>query len=706
MSPLPGKVAEAGLAVRGKRSLAALLLTFTALLAGVQVEAAPPVGAALRGGRSWVSGELLVGFRAGVGAPGRHALYQKHGAQFLQDVGQRTRIVRLRVPAGSEDSILRRLARLPEVKFVEKNFEFTPALVPDDPEYLGQWHLPQIQAEQAWDLGQGSASAIIAILDSGIDAAQPDFAGKLVAGYNTYANSSDTSDAFGHGTEVAGVAGALTNNGLGVAGVAGNAPLMPVRVTDANGAANAASIANGIIWATDHGARVINLSFDGIVGNATIGAAAEYALNHGTLVVAAAGNCGCANAQVETPFVLSVSATDRNDALAWFSSTGPYVDVAAPGTDILTTAKYGLYLPDSGTSLASPVVAGVAGLMFGANPALTPTAATELLESTAVDLGNAGYDPSFGYGRINALAALTAAINYAPPVDGQPPSVAMTSPSAGATVSGIVVIDVVADDNVGVVNVDLLVDGVYYASDGTSPYSFAWDASALSDGPHVLEAVASDSAGNSAHSTSLTVTVANAPGDKTPPKVAITAPASGSSVTGTIKVTADASDDTGVVNTELYVDGALIAADTAAPYEFSWNSALSSDGVHTLDVLAADAAGNVAHATVTVTVANRVRHAPVANDDAFTAPLRTRPAYAVQMLAVLANDTDADGDLKPSTVRIVREPNHGGTARALANGIVAYAPRRGFSGVETFVYTVRDKRGALSNRATVSVTIK
>ena len=498
MGPQHSSAAATEYAARGTSRVVALVLALTVLLAGAVAEAARPVDTPIRSARSWVGGELLVGFRAGVGAPGRHALYQKHGAVFLEDIGARTRIVRLRVPAGMEDAILNRLKRMPEVKFVEKNFEFTPALVPNDPEYMGQWHLPVIQADRAWDLSQGGANAVIAIVDTGIDASQPDFASKLLVGYNTYSNNSDTSDAFGHGTEVAGVAGALTNNNVGVAGVAGNAPIMPVRVTDATGAANAASIANGIIWATDHGARVINLSFDGVVGNATIATAAEYAFNHGTLVVAAAGNCSCVDGQIETPFILSVSATDENDALAYFSSTGSYVDLSAPGNNILTTQKYSLYLPDSGTSLASPVVAGVAALMFAANATLTPTAATELLEGTAVDLGNAGYDPNFGYGRVDALAAVTAAINYVPPGDTQPPSVVITSPNSGATVSGTAVVDVMADDNVGVVKVDLLVDGVYYASDAASPYSFAWDASALADGPHTLEAVASDAAGNSA----------------------------------------------------------------------------------------------------------------------------------------------------------------------------------------------------------------
>ncbi len=659
------------------------------------------------GGRAsrWVSGELLVGFRGGVNATGRQGLYKRHGAQHMQDIGRQARIVRLRVPAGTEDAVLSRLARQPEVKFVEKNIEFTPALTPDDPEYLGQWHLPLIGADQAWDLGQGSTNAVIAILDSGVDAAQPDFAGKLVAGYNTYNNTTDTSDAFGHGTEVTGVAAALTNNGVGVAGVAGDSPIMPVRVTDANGAATSASIANGIIWAADHGARVINLSFDGVVGNATITAAAEYATNHGVLVVAASGNCGCLDGQVETPYILSVSATDETDALAYFSSTGSYVDLSAPGTNIVTTAKFGLYLPDSGTSLASPVVAGVAAVMFGANSTLTPAAATELLETTAQDLGSAGYDTDFGYGRVDALAAVMAAINYQAPADTKAPSVAISAPGSGAKVGGTVIVDVSASDNVGVVKVDLLVDGVYFATDDSSPYSFAWDVSSLASGAHTLQVVASDAAGNSGSSGVLSVNVSNTPVDKAPPTVSITAPAANATVSGAVTVTANAQDDIGVVNVALYVDGSLIGTDAGSPYAFSWNTKLATDGVHTLDVAAADAAGNVTHAAITVKVSNSKRHPPVANNDVYVAPVRTRPAYTSQRLTVLANDTDLDGDLNPASVRIVREPNRNGAVRVNSNGTVTYVPRRGFSGVETFVYTVKDRRGAVSNRATVSVTV-
>ena len=683
---------------RGPMRFAALALGMFALLAGGVAEAQRPT--------RWVSSELLVGFRAGVGPSGRHAFFRKHGVDFLEDVGQKIRIVRIRVPAAREDAVMRRLERMPEVKFVEKNYEFTPALLPNDPEYAGQWHLPKINAEPAWDLTQGGANAVIAILDSGVDATQPDFAGKLVAGYNTYANTTDTSDAYGHGTEVAGVAGALTNNAQGVAGVAGASPIMPVRVTNATGAATSASIANGIIWAADHGARVVNLSFNGVAGNATIRTAAEYAYNHGTLVVAASGNCGCADPTVETPFILSVSGTDEFDVLAYFSSTGPFVDVSAPSTNILTTAKYGLYLPDSGTSLASPVVAGVAALMFSAKPSLTPTLAAQLLEASAVDLGGAGYDTSYGYGRVDALAAVNLAISYTPPADTTAPTIAMTSPSDGATVSGTVVVDVTAGDNVGVVKVDLFVDGVFFVSDTATPYSFAWDTSALPNGAHTLQAVATDAANNSAGTTPISVTVANVPPDTTLPIVSIDAPAAGASVSGTISVTASATDNVGVVSTDLYVDGLLYATDTTAPYAFAWNTTSSVDGSHTLDVTAADAAGNVAHALRTVTVANIVQHAPVAVNDAFTAPYRANYSYTARIYTVLANDSDADGNLNPASVSISSAPNKGGSATVNANGTVSYKPRRGYRGVETFRYTVKDTLGATSNIATVSVTVQ
>lgn len=665
-------------------------------LAGT-ARAAPPA--------RWVEGELLIGLRAGTGPVERALLLRDHGASFVEDIGRERRLIRVRVPPALLEALLRRMARSHEVKFIEKNYVFEPALLPNDPQYPSQWHLPKINLPQAWDLVQGGPAATIAILDSGIDASHPDFAGKLLAGYNSYNNSSDTSDSYGHGTEVAGVAGALTNNALGVAGVAGGAPLLPVRITDASGRATAASIASGIAWAADHGARVVNLSFSGIAGNATIGASAEYAAKHGTLVVAAAGNCGCFDPTPENPYVLSVSASDPADAVAYFSSSGPFVDLAAPGTDIVTTALFGQYASDSGTSLASPVVAGVAALMFAARPALTPAQVTALLEASAVGLGAGGSDPGLGHGRVDAYAAVSAAAAYIAPPDTINPVVAISAPLDGASASGNAVVEVAASDDVGVLKVDLYLDGAFFVSDTVSPYSCYLDTTILANGPHTLRAVASDAANNSASSAPIRLTVANTPPDTIAPTVSISAPAAGATVSGTRAVTVSASDNTGVASVTLYVDGAQYGVASAAPFGFSWNTVSVADGAHALKVVAADAAGNSASAVLTVSVANHVNRAPVAVNDAFSAPYRSKSSYTAQVFNVLANDSDADGNLNPASVKIVAAPGKGGSVTVKADGSIAYTPKLGYRGSESFSYSVKDKLGALSNTASVAVTI-
>ncbi|MGZ8815801.1 MAG: S8 family serine peptidase, partial [Mycobacterium sp.] len=156
----------------------------------------------------WVSGELLIGFRAGVGPTRAQAIYRAHAATVVDEISQ-IRVVRIRVPVAFMDLIERLLALVPEVKFVERNYVFEPVLLPNDPQYASQWHLPQILAPQAWDLTQGATGVVIAIVDSGVDPYHPDLASKLVAGYNTYDHTTNTADPYGHGTEVAGVAGAL-----------------------------------------------------------------------------------------------------------------------------------------------------------------------------------------------------------------------------------------------------------------------------------------------------------------------------------------------------------------------------------------------------------------------------------------------------------------------------------------------------------------
>jgi hypothetical protein len=306
---------------------------------------------------------------------------------------------------------------------------------------------------------------------------------------------------------------------------------------------------------------------------------------------------------------------------------------------------------------------------------------------------------------VDALAAVNAAINYSPPVDATPPSVALVAPGSGASVSGTVVVDVAANDNIGVAKVDLLVDAAYFASDAAFPYSFAWDTTALPNGPHTLQVQAFDAAGNSATTTAVGVSVNNVPPDTTLPTVSISAPLPGVSVSGTVSVQATAADNVGVASVVFSLDGTVVATVTSAPYAWSWNTTQSAEGAHTLLVAAFDAAGNTRSASVGVTVANVVPHAPVAQDDAFPVVFRPASPYVPQVLNVLANDSDADGDMVAATVHITQAPDQRGVASVNPDGSISYTPRQGFRGTETLRYTVNDARGASSNVATVTLSV-
>jgi thermitase len=556
--------------------------------------------AAAQGHATWVADELLVGVHRGISRPQAQALYWGQGAALAQEVPQ-LNLHRIRVPAGALETIQQALSRRPEVQFVEKNYLLPPDFVPNDPAYGSEWHLAKISAPQAWTISQGVPGVIIAILDSGIDATHPDLAAKLVPGYNFFDNNTNTADVYGHGTLVAGAAAALSNNGTGVASVAWQNLLMPVRVTDTNGYGSVLAIAQGLTWAVDHGAKVMNLSFTGIAGISTITSAAQYVVSQGGLVVAAAGNCGCLDSTAENPYILSVSATDTTDTLASFSSRGPYVDMAAPGVSIVTTTAGGGYGGVSGTSFSSPIAAGVVALMMSVDPALTPTDIETLLEATTDDLGVAGYDSAFGFGRVNAYKALRAAGGSSPPLasDTTAPTAAISSPANTATVAGTINVSVVATDEVGVAQTELYLDSALFATTTAPPFSFAWNTTQASGGGHTLQAMAYDAAGNRGASAPVTVTVNNIAPDTLVPTVSILSPTPGSKVaTKTLKLKVRATDNVQVRQIEVSIDGRRLGTASCSASScsstFSWNTKSATKGGHTLSAKAYDAAGNMA----------------------------------------------------------------------------------------------------------------
>lgn len=572
-----------------KPALAALVLALGASFAPVQASAADEA--------QWVPGRLLVQPRAGLSEAEFDKIIKKQGGKQVGKIdGINVRIIQL-PPQASEKAVEALLKNNKHLKFAERDMLLKPEVAADDPYYASAWHLPKIGAPTAWDVTQGE-NVTIAILDSGVDATHPDLASRLVPGWNFYDNNSNTSDVYGHGTQVAGAAAAASNNALGVASVAGMARIMPIRVTDTSGMGSLSQMASGITWAADRGARVANLSFAAAGGYATVQNAAQYMKKKGGLVVTAAGNTGTAQTFAAHPSTIVVSGTTSTDAKASWSSYGSFVDIAAPGASIWTTTRGGGYKAASGTSMASPVAAGVVGLMMAANPGLSAEGVESILLSTAVDLGSAGFDTSFGNGRINAAAAVAAAAT-ARNLDTSAPTVSFSSPGAGATVKGLVAVDIAASDNIGVTQVELWANGVKVATDSTAPYAFSWDSATVADGTVGLVAQAYDAAGNSA-SRSLSVEVANSAAtaepeltvDSVAPKATISNPRSGSKVSGIVSITASATDDVAVSRMELFINNKLVSSANGGNLSYRWNTKKIASGTYTVTLEATDAAGN------------------------------------------------------------------------------------------------------------------
>ncbi|MEJ2645619.1 MAG: S8 family serine peptidase [Gammaproteobacteria bacterium] len=550
-----------------------------------------------------VPGRLLVMPQAGVGPAAFQGQLSRLGAKAVGSVVHgRVKIVS--VPANAEDAVASALRHSGLVRFVEQDRSLPPtSTTADDPYYGKEWHLATIGAPTAWDNARG-AGITVAVLDTGVDGTHPDLQGQLVPGWNIYDNNSNTADVYGHGTEVAGVVAALSNNALGVTSVAWNAKIMPVRISQPDGMAYLSDIASGLTWAADHGARVANISY-AVSGSATVQQAADYMRSKGGVVVVAAGNSGGLVSTAPSNSMLSVSATTSSDTLASWSSYGNYVDLSAPGVGIWSTTNGGGYAAVSGTSFSSPITAGVAALVLSVNPALTPTQVDDILTSTAVDLGTPGYDEYFGYGRVDAAAAVAAALNTQ--TDTTAPTASITSPGGGATVSGTVTVDVNATDNTGVTKVELYVDGQLVGTDLSAPYTFSWDTTGHADGSATLTAYAYDAAGNKGSAAPVAVTVSNnttsTVSDTQPPTVVITSPANGSQVSGTVKIDVSAQDNQAVSQVECLVDGAVLGVSTSSPLQCNWNTRKVAAGTHTISAQAVDAAGNQASTSIQVTVA-------------------------------------------------------------------------------------------------------
>lgn len=337
---------------------------------------------------------------------------------FFQNFGiQRKEVLRLsetyvvNIPEGKTREFISKFLKNPIVEYAEEDFIAKAVETPNDPLFPSQWGLSKIQSPSSWDISHGLASVNVAIVDTGISASHADLGSKITKAANCTTSSgcvliSPAFDDNGHGSHVAGIASSLTNNSTGISGTAYDTNLVSVKVLDSSGSGYYSWVASGIVWAADNGAKVINLSLGGTSSSTTLLNAVNYAWNKGVIVVAAAGNSNSSQRFYPAYYSNSIAtaATGQNDKKASFSSYGSWVDVAAPGVSILSTYNNGDYAYLSGTSMATPFVSGLAGLVFGANPAWTNSQVRNQIQSTSDAVSGTG--TYWTYGRINACKAL------------------------------------------------------------------------------------------------------------------------------------------------------------------------------------------------------------------------------------------------------------------------------------------------------------
>jgi hypothetical protein len=278
-----------------------------------------------------------------------------------------------------------------------------------DPLLDQQWGLTAIGAPSVWKITRG-AGVTVAVIDSG-SGPHPDLDANLDAGRTMFGSIDSVGvldiDNAGHGSHVAGIIAAVANNAIGGSGVAPQSRILPIRVLDAQGSGDSKDVSKAVRFAVDSGSKVINLSLGGATESTSLTAAIQYAVDRNVLVVAAAGN-GAADSPPKWPgasdLTIAVTAVDRNNSVTSFDQRGDYIDLAAPGASILSTASND-YKIQSGTSMAAAFVTGAAALLFAAQPSITAAQVRDILQRTATDIGAPGRDTTFGYGLINLVAA-------------------------------------------------------------------------------------------------------------------------------------------------------------------------------------------------------------------------------------------------------------------------------------------------------------
>ncbi len=349
--------------------------------------------------------QLIVSFVAGTTAEEQKSIVSQFGLTVIEAADESGFALVGTAKGSSLKDAASKLSSHEKVEYVEPNAILEKTFTPKDPRYGEQWYLPKINAPKAWDSNKGSPAIVVAVIDEGTQKDHPDLKHSVYKPYNMV-NGSTNYTAGDHGTHVSGIIAANFNS-IGTSGVAPRTKVMPINVFSGLGA-DVYTVAKAIRYAADKGAHIINMSLGGTSSPAAVNDAVQYAAKKGVTIVAAAGNDNTSRTMYPAAYknVIAVSATMANDGKASFSNYGNYVDVSAPGVNILSTTARSRYAAYNGTSMATPIISGTAALILAKNPFLTGAEVEYVLKNSAVDLGSKGKDIYFGNGRVNTARAL------------------------------------------------------------------------------------------------------------------------------------------------------------------------------------------------------------------------------------------------------------------------------------------------------------
>ncbi|HVM13144.1 MAG TPA: S8 family serine peptidase [Egibacteraceae bacterium] len=550
------------------------VVLLTAVALALAVAGTVPVPAAAETADDLVPGQILVKFRPGAPEHAKGQARRDAGAAQVKTIGQLgVHVWRVREHATAR--ALAALQRNPHVEYAEQDARTVLAdVTPNDPWWRYQWGPKNTNTPAAWTTTTGSTAVTIAVLDTGLTPSA-EFSGKVLPGRNVLDGTADVTDYNGHGTLAASVAAATTNNAGGIAGYCWSCMLLPVKVLASSGTMS--DVADGIVWATDKGADVISMSLGGHSGTTTVQNAVGYAASRGVVLVAAAGNDGSTSPMYPAayPEVIGVAGSTSSNTLYSWSNYGPWIDVAAPG-EHQAIGKDGTVWGYSGTSSATPAVAGIAGLALSTDHKPTATQVRQALNNGAVNIG-AGVK----HGRVDALNTLTLLNGGPAPADTTPPT-APGSLSATATSAQSVSLAWAASlDDVGVAGYRILRDGALVATTTARTHT---DSGLTAGATYRYSVVAYDAAGNTSMAATASVTT------PTPETVSLMAPTGVTATRGKGKNVAVAWNAVAgaVAGYRVYRNDVLIA--TAATTSFA-DSVPGNVAIATYVVTAFDASG-------------------------------------------------------------------------------------------------------------------